>query len=111
MKNKMTQKIGKILGYSSILQTSEAKTNSIVFEIAGKGRNSVLHHNFAQEFVPLFTYLIPFEGEKQAHVVSSRGIAYLWEKILQVNLKIRGVRDTLSSVNLGRKKYELRMWF
>ena len=46
---------------------------------------------------------------KQAHVVSSRGTAYLWDRILQVNLK-KNPESTkiLSSVNLGRKKYELR---
>ena len=32
---------------------------------------------------------------KQAHVVSSRGTAYLWDKILRVTLKTRRVRDTL----------------
>ena len=29
------------------------KKNSIVCDIAGKGRNSVLHYNFTQEFVPM----------------------------------------------------------
>ena len=29
------------------------KTNSIVFDIAGKGRNSVLYYNISQEFVPM----------------------------------------------------------
>ena len=32
---------------------------------------------------------------KQAHVVSSRGTAYLWDKNLQVNLKIGRVQHTL----------------
>ena len=32
-------------------KTSEAKTNSIVFDIAENGRNSVLCYNFAHEFV------------------------------------------------------------
>ena len=40
---------------------------------------------------------------KQAHVVLSRGTAYLWDKILQVSLKIRGVRDTLKC-ELGKKE-------
>ena len=35
-------------------------------------------------------HLIPFRGWKQAHVVSSRGTAYLWDKILQVTLKSPG---------------------
>ena len=34
-------------------KTSEAKTNSIVFDIARKGRNSVLYYNFQHEFVPM----------------------------------------------------------
>ena len=34
-------------------ETSEAKTNLIVYDIAGKGRNSVLSYNIAQEFVPM----------------------------------------------------------
>ena len=34
---------------------------------------------------------------KQAHIVSSRGTAYLWDKILRVTLKTRRVRDTLKS--------------
>ena len=34
-------------------KTSEAKTNSIEFGIAGKGGSSVLCYNFAQEFVPM----------------------------------------------------------
>ena len=40
---------------------------------------------------------------KQALVVSSRGTAYLWDKILQLNPKIRGVRDTLKC-ELGKKE-------
>ena len=34
-------------------KSQKAKTNSIVFDIARKGRNSVLYNNFAQEFVPM----------------------------------------------------------
>ena len=34
-------------------KTSEATTNSIVYDIAGTGRNSVLYCNFAHEFVPM----------------------------------------------------------
>ena len=41
---------------------------------------------------------------KQAHVVSSRGTAYLWDEILQVNLKIREYK-ILSNENMGRKTY------
>ena len=37
--------------------------------------------------------------------------SYLWDKILQVTLKRSGEYEILSSVNLGRRKYELRMWF
>ena len=69
-------------------------------DIVGKGRNSVLYNNFTQEFVPMkrsqesssHNFLWRW---KQAHVVSSRGTAYLWDKILWVTLKARGVRDTL----------------
>ena len=32
---------------------SEVKKRPICIDIAGKGRNSVLHHNFVQEFVPM----------------------------------------------------------
>ena len=55
-------------------------------------------------------------GWKQAHVVSSRGTAYLCDIILQVNLKIQWVQDTLKweglrmlfwSANFGNR--ELRM--
>ena len=37
--------------------------------------------------------------------------SYLWDKILQVTLKRSAEYEILSSVNLGRRKYELRMWF
>ena len=37
--------------------------------------------------------------------------SYLWDKIVQVTLKRSGEYEILSSVNLGRRKYELRMWF
>ena len=72
-------------------KTSEAKTNLIFFEIAGKGRNSALYYNFAHEFVPMkdlkkALHLISLWRWRQAHVVSSRGTGYL----------IRGVRDTLT---------------
>ena len=78
-------------------------------DIAVKGRNSVLHYNFAQEFVPMkrsqeSSSLNFLWRWKQAHVVSSRGTAYLWDKILQVNVKKSGEYDRLSSENLGRKK-------
>ena len=41
---------------------------------------------------------------------SSRDTAYLWDKILRVTLK-PGEYEILSSVNLRRKKYKLRMLF
>ena len=34
-------------------KTSEAEANSNVLDIARKGRNSLLYHNFAQKFVPM----------------------------------------------------------
>ena len=80
-----------------------------------EGRNSVFYCKFAHEFVPMkrsqeSSSLNSFWRWKQALVVSSRGTAYLWDEILQVTLKIREF-EILSSVYLGRKKYELRMWF
>ena len=65
-----------------------------------KGRNSLHCHNFAKEFVPMkrsqeSSSLNFLWRWKQAHIVSSRGTAYLWDNILQVTLKIRWVRDTL----------------
>ena len=96
-------------------ETSEAKPNSNVFDIEGKGPNSVLYYNSAQEFVSMKRYqesssLNSIWKWKQAHVVSSRGTAYLWDKILQVTLKNWWIRDTLKC-EPGKKKYELRMWF
>ena len=44
---------------------------------------------------------------KLALAVSSRGTAYLWDKILRVTID-PGEYETLTSVNLGRKKFELR---
>ena len=95
-------------------KTSEAKTNSIVLIL--QGRNSVLYYNFAQEFVPMkssqdSSSLNFLWRWKQAHVVSSRGTAYLWDKNSSSDPKSLGKYEILSSVNLGRKKHELRMWF
>ena len=45
-----------------------------------------------------------------AHAVSSSDIAYLWDKNLRVTLK-PGEYQILSSENLGRKKYKIRMVF
>ena len=45
---------------------------------------------------------------KLAHAVSSSDVAYLWDKILRVTLQ-PGEYEILSSVNLGRKKFELQM--
>ena len=78
------------------------------FDIAGKGRNSVLYYNFAQEFVPMIRSQESSSPNslwtwKQAHVVSSRGTAYLWDNILQVNLEIWWVRATLKW-ELGKKE-------
>ena len=69
------------------------------------GRNSLFHYYFAHELVLMKTSQESFSPNflwrwKQAHVVSSRGAAYLWDKI-QVNLKILGLQ-ILSSENLGR---------
>ena len=93
----------------------ERKGNSIVRDIVGKGRDSVFYYNFAHEFVPMkrsqvSSSLNSLWRWKQAHVVSSRGTACLWDKILQVTLKIWGVRDT-HKWEPGKKEYELRMWF
>ena len=57
-------------------------------------------YNFAREFVPMKRSQESsspnfLERWKQAHVVSSRGTAYLWDKILRVTLKVLGARDTL----------------
>ena len=97
-------------------KTSEAKTNSIVFDTAWKGRNSVLHYNFTQEFVPWkdlkkALHLIFSEGESK-HMLSHLAA----QRICETNKsssKLENPRSTgvLSSENLGRKKYELRMWF
>ena len=96
-------------------KTSWAKNKFNCIDIAGKGRDSVLYYNFSHEFVPMkrsqeSSSLNSLWRWKQAHVVSSCGIAYLWDKILQVTLKIWGVRDTLKW-EPGKKEYELRMWF
>ena len=58
------------------------QNNFNYIDVAGTGRNSVLHYNFAHEFVP-----VKRSGDssapnvlwrwKQVHVVSSRGTAYL----------------------------------
>ena len=60
-------------------KTSEAK------QIHMEGRNSVPCYKFAQEFVPMkrsqgSSSLNSLWRWKQAHVVSSRGTAYLWDK-------------------------------
>ena len=96
-------------------QTIWGKKQIQLYWYCRKGRNSVLYYNFTQEFVPMkrsegSSSLNSLWGWKQAHVVSSRGTAYLWDKILQVTFKVWEY-EILSSVNLGRKEYELRMWF
>ena len=73
-----------------------------------EGWNSVLCYNFTQEFVPMKRSQESSSPNflwrwKQAHVVPSRGTAYLWNKILQVNFKIRWVQDTLKW-ELGKKE-------
>ena len=80
-----------------------------------QGKDGILYKNFTQEFVPMKRSQESSSPNflwrwKQAHVVSSRGTAYLLEKNPQLNLKIREYQ-ILSSVKLGRKKYELRRWF
>ena len=74
-------------------------------DIAGKGRNSVPYYNFAHEFVPTkrSQESSSLSRWEQAHVVSSRGTAYLWDKILQVTVKNRRVRYTLEC-ELGKKE-------
>ena len=44
------------------------------------------HYNLVHKFIPI-----------KEHVASSRGTAYLWDKILRVTLKARGVQDALKS--------------
>ena len=83
-----------------IAKTSEAKTNSIVYDVPGEGWNSVLFYNFTSEFFLMKRSRESFSHNflwrwKQAHVFSSRGTAYLWDKNRQVNLKIQWVQDTL----------------
>ena len=83
------------------------------FGIAGTGRNSVLSYNLTQEFVPTTRSQESSSPKflwrwKQAHVVSSRSTAYLWDKILQVNTQ-SGEYGILSSENLGSNEYEFLM--
>ena len=73
-----------------------------------EGRNSEPYYNFTQKNVPMKRSQESSSPKfhwrwKQALVVSSRGTAYLWDKILQLNPKIRGVRDTLKC-ELGKKE-------
>ena len=79
-----------------------------------EGRNSVIYFNCAYEFVPMKrsqeSSSLNLWKWKPAHVVSSRGTAYLWQNSSS-NPKKSGEYEILSSVNLGREKYELRMWF
>ena len=82
-------------------------------DIAGK--YEILHHittlrtnPFLRKDLKKAFHQIFSEGESK-HTLSL-GTAYLWDKILQFNLKIREY-EILSSENLGRKKYELRMLF
>ena len=92
-------------------EVSEDKTH-LYWYCIGK-RNSEKYYSFTHEFVPMKGSQESSSPNfrwrwKQAHVVSSRDTAYLWDEILQVNLQIREY-EILSRVNLGRKKYKLRM--
>ena len=69
-------------------------------DLAGKGRNSVHHYNYSHKFVPMkrsqeSSSPTSLWRWKQAHVVSSRGTAYLWDKFVWGNLLKRGERDAL----------------
>ena len=84
-------------------------------DLAGKGRNSVHHYNHAHRFVPMKRSQESSSPNflwrwKQAHVVSSRGTAYLWDNFVWGNLE-KGEYEMLSSVKLRRKMHEIRMWF
>ena len=90
-------------------KTSEAKTNSIVLIKQGRTEFCTSVQPYARIFSDekisrkLFTWFL--WRWKQAHDVSSRGTAYLWDKILQVTPKYQGVWDTLKC-ELGKKE----MW-
>ena len=64
-------------------------------DLAGKGRNSVHHYNYSHKFVPMkrsqeSSSPTSLWRWKQAHVVSSRGTAYLWDKFVWGNLLKKG---------------------
>ena len=76
-------------------KTSEAKNQFNYVDIAGKGRTNVLYYNFAHEFVSMTRSQESSSTNfiwrwKQAHVVSSRGTAYLWDKNSSSNPQILG---------------------
>ena len=90
-------------------KTSETKTNSIVFDIARKGRNSVLYYNFQHEFVPMKRSQessSPFFSLKMKAstccLVSQHSVSVRQNSSSKPQ-KIRWVRDTLKC-ELGKKE-------
>ena len=76
----------------------ENKFNCI--DIAGKGRNSVLYYNFAQEFVPMKrsqeSSSFNFSESESKHTLSRLAAQRICEtKILQVTIEVRRVQNTL----------------